>query len=330
MKHDNFTTNSDLFERRYDINQTLLLISLYTLMPSGVFMNLTQILVYLGKKFSKNSMSVYLIAISLNNIFILISTSLRFANAIKTFSYVENTDIGCRLAQFFIRYFYNSCSWLNFLFSFDRLIFILYPNKFKRLQTKLNNIKFIISMYALLFILNCPSLFFTNAEIFNQYTNESILICVASPLLSISREAAAQFFGMYIPILLIFITNLVLIKKVSKSRQKLGAIKEINFAFALIISNILFLISFIPFSALLIAIILVTINPTLPMDPRIGSILALYETCAFIIACYNYSFGLLVQLAFNKLFRKEFLSKLAVLFSVLKIKNIISVNSSTK
>ena len=318
------------FEWRYEINQTLLLISLFTLMPSGVLMNITQILVYLRKKFSKNSMAVYLIAISLNNIFILVSTSLRFANAIKVFSYEENTDIGCRLAQFFIRFFYNSCSWLNFLLTFDRLIFILYPKKLKKLQTKSNNIKIIFSMYALLFMLNSPSFFFTNTEILNQHTNQSILVCVASPLLSISREAAAQFFGMYIPIFLMFITNLVLIGKVAKSRKKIGSIKELNFAFTLVISNILFLISFIPFSALLIAIILVTIDPTLPMNPTVGSFLALYETCAFIVACYNYSFGLVVQLTFNKLFRKEFVSMLANLFSFLKIKNIVSLASTTK
>ncbi|RNA01577.1 hypothetical protein BpHYR1_033715, partial [Brachionus plicatilis] len=35
------------------------------------------------------------------------------------------------------------------------------------------------------------------------------------------------------------------------------------------------------------------------MDPKIGSFLALYETCAFIVACYNYSLELVVQTLFK-------------------------------
>ncbi|RNA20238.1 hypothetical protein BpHYR1_046801 [Brachionus plicatilis] len=53
---------------------------------------------------------------------------------------------------------------------------------------------------------------------------------------------------------------------------------------------------------------LVTIDPSIPMDPKIRSFLALYETCAFIVACYNYSLGLVVQTLFNKLFRKELIN----------------------
>ncbi|RMZ93995.1 hypothetical protein BpHYR1_045611, partial [Brachionus plicatilis] len=114
-------TNLPSFEWRYEINQTLLIKAFYTLIPTGVAFNMIQIFVYLRQKFSKNSMCIYLVAISLNNIFVLVSTALRFANSIEKFDYEENTDIGCRMAQFFIRLFYHGCSWLNFLFTLDRL-----------------------------------------------------------------------------------------------------------------------------------------------------------------------------------------------------------------
>lgn len=185
------------FEWRYETNQTLLIVALYTLMPFGILMNIVQLFVYFRQKFFRNSMSIYQIAVSLKNILVLISTSLRFTKSIKIYSYEENTNIGCRLAQFFIRFFYTGCTRLNFLLTLDRLIFILYPNKFKNLQTKYNVLRIVFIMYSILFILNSPSFFFTNAQVHNNITNESIFVCVASQPLSISREAAAQLLGMY-------------------------------------------------------------------------------------------------------------------------------------
>ncbi|RNA14228.1 hypothetical protein BpHYR1_043543, partial [Brachionus plicatilis] len=75
------------------------------------------------------------------------------------------------------------CSWLNFLFTLDRLVFILYPKRFKKLQKK---------KFALKIVLSIPSFFFTNDQVFNKNTNQSMLVCVASPILSISRKAIAQ------------------------------------------------------------------------------------------------------------------------------------------
>lgn len=121
---------------RHEANQVLLLYSLYILMPLGIIFNTVQTCVYCRKKFFKNSMSVYLITISINNILVLITTSLRFINYIEIYDYHENTEIGCRLAQFWIRLFYCGCFWLLFLLTLDRVIFILYPNNLKILQKK--------------------------------------------------------------------------------------------------------------------------------------------------------------------------------------------------
>ncbi|RMZ93128.1 lysophosphatidic acid receptor 6, partial [Brachionus plicatilis] len=292
------------FEWRYKVNQSLLQIALYTLMPIGVAMNTIQIFVYLRKKFVKNSMNPFLIALPLNSIFVLILISLRFADTIQIFNYEQNTDIGCKFASFFIRLFLSGCFWLNFLLTIDRLFFILYPNKFKKLQHTNNIIKIIFLMYLLLAILCSPSFFFNSSRTLNSKTNETKLSCVAHPALSISRIAIVQLFGMFVPFFLMFGTNIVLIRKVAKSRKKFASAKEMNFAFSLIISNILFLVSFIPFSIFLISNLLKVINPRIAKDPKIGSLIALYDTCAFIIACYNFSLGLLIQIIFNKLFRK--------------------------
>lgn len=302
-----FSTNlSASFEWRYVVNQSLLIAAFYTLIPAGIVMNTIQIFVYFRKKFIKNSMTPFLITLSLNSIFVLVSISLRFANKIKIFTYEENTDLGCKLASFFIRLFLSGCFWLNFLLTIERLLFILYPNKFKKFQHRNNIIKIILFMYFLLSILCSPSFFFNSVRTFNSLKNETILKCVAHPALSITRMAAIQLFGMFLPFLLMFGTNVILIAKIKNSRKKIGSLREMNFAFTLIISNILFLISFIPFSIFLVSNLLQVINPMVAKNPEIGSFIALYDTCAFIIVCYNFSFGLLIQITFNKLFRKEF------------------------
>ncbi|CAF1028345.1 unnamed protein product [Brachionus calyciflorus] len=296
------------FERRNQINQTLLIAALYSIIPIGIIFNITQILVYLRRKFTETTMSIYCTTISINNILVLIATGLRFISAIKIYDYEENTYIGCKLASFFIRVVYCACTWLNFLFTLDRLVFILYPQRFKYFRNKINVIKLIICMYAFLSLLNSPSFFIDSSviEIKSLNKTEFISVCTASSELSITREVVAQLFGIFMPFILIFISNFVLIRKVINSKKKVSIVKDMHFGIILVISNIFFLITFLPFSGLLMIIMVTIVNPTITLNPEIMSIVALYETNAFIIACYNYTFGLFVQICFNKLFREEF------------------------
>ncbi|CAF0887276.1 unnamed protein product [Brachionus calyciflorus] len=190
----NTTIQNQSFVRRNQSNQTLLLSALYSIIPFGILFNLTQITVYLRKKFTKSTMSIYYIAISTNNILVLTTVCLRFIAAIKIYDYEENTYIGCKLASFCIRVVFNACTWLNFLLTLDRLVFILYPNRFKFFQSKINVIKLIILMYTLLFCLNSPSFFFdfSIVQINSSNSTELSYICTASQQLTITRESMAH------------------------------------------------------------------------------------------------------------------------------------------
>ncbi|CAF0708233.1 unnamed protein product [Brachionus calyciflorus] len=315
----NLSIQKPFNEEFNQVNQTLLLAALYSIMPLGIFLNITQFIVYLRKKFTESTMSIFCIAISTNNILVLITVFLRFIAAIKIYDYEENTYIGCKLASFCIRVVFHACTWLNFLLTLDRLVYILYPNRFTFFQLKINVIKLIILMYTLLFCLNSPSFFIDSSivQINSSNATELSYICTASPQLSITRELFAQFFGIFVPFSLIFVSNAVLIIKVMNSRKKISSTRDMNFAFTLVISNIVFLVTFLPLSAFLFALMFIIVNPAITSNPEIMSYFGLFETCAFIIACYDYSFGLIVQLYFNKLFRREFLMMVNELYGIL-------------
>lgn len=235
--------------------------------------------------------------------------SIRFVSNIEMYDFNQEISIGCKLSGFSIRLFFQACAWLNLLLTVDRLFFILLPNKYKYFKSKKKVFSIIIATYTFLCILNTPSLLFEYVEIFNNATNVTVSVCVASNVLSIVRELLSQIIGVYTPFILMFLTNIILIIKVMNSRNKFQDLKDNNyFAFPLIISNIFYILSFVPFSIFLILVLTVVLDPDIVSNESFSSFLALYETCATILTCYNYGFGLIVQIIFNRLFRKEFFS----------------------
>lgn len=303
----NTSNSSDYFTWRLNTNQKLLIYSNFTFIPIGILFNLIQCLIFFRKNLIGTTMSVYYIVMSINNIFMLSATALRFVTKIEIYNFKEESKLGCKLAGFSIRYAFHGSSWLKFLASLDRLLFILFPNRFKYIQNKKGIFLILLGTYAFLFLLNIPSLLFEYYEDYDKTTNKTINMCVGSKELSIIRELLSQIVGVLIPLILMFSTNIVLIRRVIESKKKFETIShDINFAFPLIISNILFVITILPFSVFLIILMRVIIDPGILIDPDLASFFALYETCSLICVLYDFGFSLIVHIIFNRLIRKEF------------------------
>ncbi|CAF0891700.1 unnamed protein product [Brachionus calyciflorus] len=293
--------SSNLNEWRFSTNQKLLFYSNFTIIPLGIIFNLIQIGIFFRKKLFRLTMNIFHIIISINNIMALILTSLRFISLIEVYEFKDTSTLGCKIVPFFIRLFYQACVWLNFLVTLDRLIFI--QNFVKNIHHKILILKTTLVMYAILICIDSPNFFYQMTDV-NTTFNQTFHICTINQHLAIINEGITQILGIYLPLCLMFLSNLFLIKKVIESRSKFKNLKETNFAFALIISNILFTITLIPFSVYLIMVMIRIFGDF--KDESMKSFLALFETITILIACYNYSFTLIIQIIFNKCFRKEF------------------------
>lgn len=331
MNASNFT-----FEWRYNLNQMLSFYSVYTFLPAGFFLNIIQIIVYLRKKFSSTTMSIYYIQISVNNNLAIILTIVRFIGQIEFYPFEENTAFGCKFLSFFTRFSYASCSWFNFLMTLDRLAFILFANTYKKVQSKWFILKISLVIYLFLFAINTPNLFFGYTMITRNFTTRTVFFyfCTGSVELVFTREFFSQILGIFLPFGLMFASNIFLIYKVIESKKKINSNRETNFLFTVIISNVIFLVALIPFSINLLIRLIVLVNPEI--ETQIAGYLTfitLFETIGRIIMCFNFSAGLILQIFFNKIFRREFVQIIADVSSFFGIKNqkiAISTTSSSK
>lgn len=312
---------SIVLEWSYNLNKKLCTYSLFTILPLGIIFNLIQILVYIRKKFSLKSMSFYYIAIALNNVLILIITGVRFLAKIDFYDFEENTRIGCMLISYLERVVINASPWLNFLLTIDRLLFIIYPRKWTFLKKTKSVCIIIIVTYFSLCSLNATS--FLIVKSINKLENQNILvkICSSTKVISLIREVLCITFGFLLPFFFMFNTNLLLIKKVMESRKKFKYSRDVNFSFTLIISNILFIFALLPLSLFSLFKIMVEVNPLISLKPNFASFFRLFDTCSLIIACYDFSFGLFLQIIFNRLFREEFVLLLSDLWPKIFTKN---------
>lgn len=324
------------FGWRYDLNQMLSFYSLYTFLPFGFFLNIIQIIVYLRKKFIVTTMSIYYIQISLNNNLAIVLTIVRFIGQIEFYPFEENTAFGCKFLTLLTRFSYASCSWFNFLMTLDRLAFILFPNIYKKVSNKWFILKISLVIYIFLIAINTPNLFFDYTAITRNFTTRTVVFyfCTGSLELVFIREFFSQILGIFLPFGLMFASNIFLIYKVIESKKKINSNRETNFLFTVILSNVIFLVALIPFSINLLIRLIVLVNPE--VETRILGYLTfitLFETIARIIMCFNFSSGLILQIFFNKMFRREFIQMLAQIITFFGVKNqkiSMSTTSSSK
>lgn len=289
------------------MDQIILNYSTFIFFPIGILINIFQIIFFFRKKYFKTTMGPYFIAISSNNIIALSMTIMRFIRLEDFYTQFSQVSLSCKIIPFMTRMAFQACSWLNFLYTLDRAIFVLFPTFYNKFNHKnLIVLLLFLFIYFLLVVFNLPNIFFDIKTIKLDEKNETISVCTASVVVNLLRELLSQMVGIYIPFLLMLATNLFLIWKVVESKRKLKIIKELNFATPLIFSNIFFLLFQLPFSAYLIYSMILTLNPELHLNERFKTFMQSLDTISRVIASINYSFYLLVQAILNKTSQRDF------------------------
>jgi len=281
----------------------------------GLVLNLFSIFIFAKKSLNKINMGfLYLVQSSVDCLLLLTLTvffrsSLLFGENLDTAS-----DIACKLLTFSRRFVVHVSSWITVYITFDRFMFIKFPNRFRFLQEKKYIAIIIICVSILLFLIDIESIFSFVREQKTFENNRTIIKkqCSALHSVSVASDIITIVFRSYLPLALMFIMNMVLVRHVFNARRKLNrnkvmSRKQLNFTLIVILSNLIFFTFNFPLS---IAYILSNIYnySGIRVDSSYFVSFNFYFQLAVYFSFLYQSFAFFVYFSFNSLFREEVLN----------------------
>ena len=187
---------------------------------------------------------------------------------------------------------------------------------------------------ALLAVANMPNLL-TFPQNFSRRSNSTDIRCTITNEVTVASNILAILFRAYIPFIIMLVLDVIVFKRIRKSKHRVGVIqigdqiqkkqpgqisnKEYNFIISTIIIDLMFVFFYTPSAAYSsITVADVYIN----WDPFTSAAISVYNSCALLLA-YLYSVVLLfIFFILNRFFRKE-------IFSFLRLNKIFqSLNQS--
>lgn len=194
------------------------------IVPIGVLLNIFEIIIFQKEKFKKSTMGYFLSINSGLHVIILIYVITFNFPAVFRINLTTWSNLTCKAYVFFLRSLYQAYSWLNVLMVGDRLLFVLYPNKFKFQKNKCKLSLILLAFLFFVFLSNVPNMFFYVNVLVNNSTNASTVTksCIAAPLILTIRGLMTILFRTVLPFILMSIMNSILIYKVFNLKKKLS------------------------------------------------------------------------------------------------------------
>jgi hypothetical protein len=289
----------------------------YTLIipPTGLILNLFSIFIFTRKSLNKINMGfIFLIQTFADCLLILMLTvflrsSILFGENLETAS-----DIACKILTFSRRFFVHLSSWITVYITFDRFMFIKFPNRFAFLQDKKYIAIIIISIAMFLFLVDLESIFFFVNEQKTFENNTTIIKkqCSALHSVSVASDIITIVFRSYLPLLLMLIIDIILVRHVFEAKRKLTkskltSRKQLSFTLIVILSNFAFFTFNFPLS---IAYILSNIYNYSGIKVESSYFISFnfYFQLAVYFSFLYQNFSFFIYFSFNSLFREEVLN----------------------
>lgn len=308
------TPDQDFLEFSNLIKNIINKICLYGTMlvfPIGFVLNIFSIIIFMRKRFSVSTMGFYNIFTAItNNMIIAFNFFIYFTQGLDNDAVLMSNFL-CGFLNYTSRVSTCFASWLNLMVNFDRMLFVLFPNKFLFLKNK----KILLIILSILFItasfINLPNLYFkiTTEYIYSNKTGQNITTLACSPpknlqvLINVTRISITAL----IPSILGLVVNSFLINKLIKLREKVRkavALKiEYSFAKSIAAITLFTIFSVIPFFITLsIMSIMAQFNLS---STKIYLIMNVLYALSLLVVSYNYCFVFFINLIYNSLFRLE-------------------------
>ncbi|CAF0879695.1 unnamed protein product [Brachionus calyciflorus] len=317
------------------ISNSISFIYLVIIIPFGFIANCVSIWIYLRPNLNKKSNTGFLyLCLSIMNIISLLNYAF-IVRSRNLFGYT--IDVTCGVDDYIRRNIFNATSWIQALISFDRFLFIFFPAKNKLFSQKKYLFMLMGCIMCFILITNSTNLI-SNSVIsisFNNLTNQTVISesCVQTKIVSLATDFIAILMRLYIPFLIMVILNLLVIKKLYRTKkrvkkstsntiliqvttssknlvsngQRTFSNKEYKFVFATITMDLVFWIFYAPVSINLTLSIVNTFTRIFTQRVPAANY-SLYSNLSQLMAFTYHSVAIFMYLAFNQHFRAEFLA----------------------
>jgi hypothetical protein len=227
-----------------NIDHYLSLYSCYILIPIGVIGNVLSIIILSRKDFRKQSISTYLITISVLNILDLS----QIPNQVQIVDYYSDINLSCKLTFGMILMLNMTQSWLAVVAIIDRFLEVVKPFKFGFKRIKKFQI-YLLAFILVLIIIGCFPLYFRRTGI----KNENKIMCkydIENEYIWASYYALIDItlFVVVFPYSIIIISSVFIIKKILKLKVEddftdKDRLKEIDSAKTVIVLDLFLIIT---------------------------------------------------------------------------------------
>lgn len=304
--------NSEIF---YD-NETVERIFFYTsicLVPFGTILNFLQVIVFSTKDFKKSNIGFLMNILTFLETIALIWSIFIFKYlpliGINVSSY---SDYACVLFVYFVRIIQELPLYYQAFISFINFTSVAYPAKYKSFCKKKNFIFCLIGIIIFTLIANIPNLF---RNIISQNVTKNVSttqICIATNETDLISSIDFSLFRFFVPFIILIALNTLSVRKLIKLRSNLNLSlkKEIRFAKILFVLVWLFCLFNLPLSIVVIVQIVYQyfMNSN---SSQLDSINFLIDITRLLAWSY-YGFGFLINIGFNRIFRKSFLNIIGI------------------
>ena len=289
------------------------------LTPVGVICNTLSTVVLMRPNMNKTNMGfLFSILATLDTITLLYYTLVGKATL---FGFTANFD-PCGMSGYIRRTLFNLCSWLQVTISLERFINVFYANRYKFFHSKKFYTLVMLGFTVLILVTNVTLLISSQVTrtTFNNATNKTVTTtsCFSTPDMSLASSFISILMRIYIPLVIMVVLNVLIIRKMFMSRNKVQTSKtvksnskEYRFTIMTCLLDIIFWIFYAPVSVWLTASIVNNFYPFINSSNSVS--IGLFTSLSQTFAAGYHGIFFFTNIGLNKLFRKE-------LFIMLRLK----------
>ena len=291
--------------------------------PIGIIFNTLSVFIFLRKNLNKTNMGFFNFCLSISNsftliYFIFVSDSKIFFN----YDLKIKHDVLCRIIPFIRRVIREVSPWIEVLITFDRLIYVKFPTRFKFMHKKLILAEIMGLMLLILSVISIENFFYsirTTVKIIPAPTSKNMTnntiepksdlssTCTGSNDILLASDLISIILRTFIPIITMVVLNYILISfvlhtksKMKNNQNKAYCSRQLNFTLTVIAMDMYFLALNLPVSVMYILRYAVVSSWS-------GLLVNFVWKICYNIANLYYATLFFFNIIFNRIFREEIL-----------------------
>ena len=304
-------SNSNLINSLNNLQIQIATYSCLFILPVGIVGNILNMIICMRKDIRKETMGFYNGMMSLFNIPLIIVGFIAIYPP--TSNRLLNSTFDCVAILYSFRIAIQMFAWLNVMAAWDRMMCVTFPTRFKFVYKRKFLFASVLILLIIILLVNSTNFFFQVIVINSPINNSTQIFCTTKiENLLFVRDMISQVMRTALPFVFEFIFDTILIYKLIESRRKVhihGSMKrEYKFAFTIIILNFAFILTHLP---LFISIVYLNIlNYQFKQQSSSETIFLanFFYSIGTIFSAFMPTSTFFVNLACNKLFRREFIS----------------------